>query len=185
MEDLRDVILIGHSYGGMVATGVADREATAIARLVYLDAFVPRDGESALGSAPAGNAGTYRSGGARRRRLAPAAESPAARHSGRGPGMDDAAPDAAAGETGEQPIRLTGAVRAPAAHLHLLHCGRAQATCSGSSRSAREPNPAGSIWRSTRATTRTSPRPTLATLLHDIAGRVPAGQVQGHSHDFV
>ncbi len=47
-EDLHDVILIGHSYGGMVATGVADRAAHRIARLVYLDAFVPRDGQSLL-----------------------------------------------------------------------------------------------------------------------------------------
>ena len=45
-EDLRGVVLIGHSYGGMVATGVADRAAERIARLVYLDAFVPRDGQS-------------------------------------------------------------------------------------------------------------------------------------------
>jgi pimeloyl-ACP methyl ester carboxylesterase len=45
-EDLRDVVLVGHSYGGMVATGVADRAADRIARLVYLDAFVPRDGQS-------------------------------------------------------------------------------------------------------------------------------------------
>ncbi len=45
-EDLRDVVLVGHSYGGMVATGVADRAAEQIARLVYLDAFVPRDGQS-------------------------------------------------------------------------------------------------------------------------------------------
>ena len=46
MEDLRDVILIGHSYGGMVATGVADRARGRIAQLVYLDAFVPQDGQS-------------------------------------------------------------------------------------------------------------------------------------------
>lgn len=45
-EDLRDLVLIGHSYGGMVATGVADRAPERIARLVYLDAFVPRDGQS-------------------------------------------------------------------------------------------------------------------------------------------
>jgi len=47
-EDLRNVILIGHSYGGMVATGVADRAAERIAQLVYLDAFAPRDGQSLL-----------------------------------------------------------------------------------------------------------------------------------------
>jgi pimeloyl-ACP methyl ester carboxylesterase len=47
-EDLRDAILIGHSYGGMVATGVADRARERIAQLVYLDAFVPQDGQSLL-----------------------------------------------------------------------------------------------------------------------------------------
>jgi pimeloyl-ACP methyl ester carboxylesterase len=45
-EDLHDVILVGHSYGGMVATVVADRAPERIVQLVYLDAFVPRDGES-------------------------------------------------------------------------------------------------------------------------------------------
>src|SRR5262252_605170 len=44
-EELRDVVLIGHSYGGMVATGVADRAPERLAQLVYLDAFVPRDGQ--------------------------------------------------------------------------------------------------------------------------------------------
>src|SRR5579862_1247186 len=45
-EDLKNVVLIGHSYGGMVATGVADRARARIAQLVYLDAHVPGDGES-------------------------------------------------------------------------------------------------------------------------------------------
>ena len=45
-EDLHDIILVGHSYGGIVITGVADRLPDRIKRLVYLDAFVPRDGES-------------------------------------------------------------------------------------------------------------------------------------------
>ena len=45
-EDLEDVTLIGHSYGGMVATGVADWAGSRIARVVYLDAFAPRDGQS-------------------------------------------------------------------------------------------------------------------------------------------
>lgn len=45
-EDLRELILIGHSYGGMVATGVADRMADRVRKIVYLDAFVPRDGQS-------------------------------------------------------------------------------------------------------------------------------------------
>jgi pimeloyl-ACP methyl ester carboxylesterase len=45
-EDLRDVILVGHSYGGMVITGAADRAADRVGRLVYLDAANPRHGES-------------------------------------------------------------------------------------------------------------------------------------------
>ena len=45
-EDLRDITLVGHSYGGMVITGVADRVPDRIRRLVYLDALVPNDGES-------------------------------------------------------------------------------------------------------------------------------------------
>jgi pimeloyl-ACP methyl ester carboxylesterase len=48
MEDLRDVVLVGHSYGGMVVTGAADRRPERIARLVYLDAFVPEDGKCLL-----------------------------------------------------------------------------------------------------------------------------------------
>jgi pimeloyl-ACP methyl ester carboxylesterase len=52
-EDLRDVVLVGHSYGGMVATGVADRARARLRRLVYLDAFVPRDGQSLLDLLPA------------------------------------------------------------------------------------------------------------------------------------
>jgi pimeloyl-ACP methyl ester carboxylesterase len=43
-EDLRQVVLVGHSFGGIVATGVADRVRERIARLIYVDAFVPEDG---------------------------------------------------------------------------------------------------------------------------------------------
>src|SRR5438105_4042834 len=47
MEDLRDVVLVGHSYGGMVITGAADRSGR-VAKLVYLDAFVPENGRCCL-----------------------------------------------------------------------------------------------------------------------------------------
>jgi pimeloyl-ACP methyl ester carboxylesterase len=47
-EDLRDIVLIGHSYGGMVATGVADRARDKVRQLIYVDAFVPQDGQSLL-----------------------------------------------------------------------------------------------------------------------------------------
>ena len=52
-EDLNDIVLVGHSYGGMVATGVADRAGDRIAKLVYLDAFVPYNGQSLLDLLPA------------------------------------------------------------------------------------------------------------------------------------
>jgi pimeloyl-ACP methyl ester carboxylesterase len=45
-EDLCNVILVGHSYGGMVITGVSERAADRLAHLFYLDAFVPRDGQA-------------------------------------------------------------------------------------------------------------------------------------------
>jgi pimeloyl-ACP methyl ester carboxylesterase len=47
-EDLRDIVLVGHSYGGMVATGVADRVRDKVKQLIYIDAFVPEDGQSLL-----------------------------------------------------------------------------------------------------------------------------------------
>jgi len=45
-EDLAGLVLVGHSYGGMVVTGVADTIPDRVASLVYLDAFVPQNGES-------------------------------------------------------------------------------------------------------------------------------------------
>jgi len=45
-EDLRDVIIVGHSYGGMVITGVADRAADRVGKVVYLDAANPVNGQS-------------------------------------------------------------------------------------------------------------------------------------------
>jgi pimeloyl-ACP methyl ester carboxylesterase len=45
-EDLRDIVLVGHSYGGMPITGAADRIPERIAHLVYVDAFLPSDGQS-------------------------------------------------------------------------------------------------------------------------------------------
>jgi pimeloyl-ACP methyl ester carboxylesterase len=50
--DLSDIVLVGHSYGGMVISGVADRVPEKIASLVYLDAFVPENGQSLLSVLP-------------------------------------------------------------------------------------------------------------------------------------
>lgn len=45
-HELTDVVLVAHSYGGFVATGVAERALERIAAIVYLDAFIPEDGQS-------------------------------------------------------------------------------------------------------------------------------------------
>jgi pimeloyl-ACP methyl ester carboxylesterase len=47
-EDLSDVILVGHSYGGMVITGVAAKEPQRLGHLVYLDAYLPAEGENEI-----------------------------------------------------------------------------------------------------------------------------------------
>ncbi len=51
-EDLHGVTLVGHSYAGAVITGAVERVGDRIARLVYLDAFLPRDQESVLDTEP-------------------------------------------------------------------------------------------------------------------------------------
>ncbi|MCC6176903.1 MAG: alpha/beta hydrolase [Chloroflexi bacterium] len=51
-EDLTDVILAGHSYGGMVITGAADRAPERIRQLVYLDAATPSDGQASVDQFP-------------------------------------------------------------------------------------------------------------------------------------
>lgn len=53
-EDLDDIVLLGFSYGGMVATGALDHIGSRVHDLVYLDAFVPADGDSAVGLMDAG-----------------------------------------------------------------------------------------------------------------------------------
>jgi pimeloyl-ACP methyl ester carboxylesterase len=53
-EDLSGFVLVGHSYGGMVVTGVADAGPERVASLVYLDAFVPKNGQSLVSILPPG-----------------------------------------------------------------------------------------------------------------------------------
>ncbi|HKS58434.1 MAG TPA: alpha/beta hydrolase [Steroidobacteraceae bacterium] len=59
-EQLRDFVLIGHSYGGAVATAVADRVPELVRKLVYLDAFVPTDGQSVMDLIPPAGAARMR-----------------------------------------------------------------------------------------------------------------------------
>ncbi|HEX7437229.1 MAG TPA: alpha/beta hydrolase [Caldimonas sp.] len=143
-EDLRDLILVGHSYGGMVATGVADRAAERIAHLVYLDAFVPRDGQSLFDLAGAA---------ARERGLE------AARTGGDGWRVppNPMPPDTSAADlawaaprrmmqplkTFEQALRLTGAVeRLPRTYIYCTRPGPGDAFRQFSDRARTEPG-----WR--------------------------------------
>lgn len=50
--DLQDIVLVGHSYGGMVITGVADRLKERISHIIYLDAALPRSGDSMISQGP-------------------------------------------------------------------------------------------------------------------------------------
>ena len=52
-EELTNAIVVGHSYGGMVISGVADRALSRVGHLVFLDAAHPRNGEALVDSAPA------------------------------------------------------------------------------------------------------------------------------------
>ena len=52
LEDLDDVVLCAHSYGGMPVTGAADRVSERIRLVVYVDALVPSDGQSAFDLLP-------------------------------------------------------------------------------------------------------------------------------------
>ena len=78
-EELGDVILVGHSYGGMVVTGVADRTPDRIRHVVYLDALIPEDGDTAFALIPPDLADSRRA---------------AAREQGRGLALPVPGPDA-------------------------------------------------------------------------------------------
>ncbi len=58
-RDLHEVILVGHSYGGMVITGVAAALPARVGSLIYLDAFVPAAGDSAMALLPPDRAAHY------------------------------------------------------------------------------------------------------------------------------
>ena len=156
-EDLRDIVLIGHSYGGMVATGVADRARDRVAQLIYLDAFVPDDGQSLLDLNEVG-AAAHAGAGEDRRWLARAAEPDAAGYAARRCRMADRAPRRHADQMFRDEAQAAGRRADLAAQLHLRHAHHAGRHL----RAVRQARPkairAGAITRSTPAIRRTSPR---------------------------
>jgi pimeloyl-ACP methyl ester carboxylesterase len=59
-EDLSEVTLVGHSYGGMVITGVAANMPQRLAQLVYLDAYLAMEGENEIALWPSDQKEKYR-----------------------------------------------------------------------------------------------------------------------------
>lgn len=118
-EDLTDVILMGHSYGGMVATGVADRASERIRKVMYLDAFVPRHGQALRDLAPGTRVSQMAAETADNWLIEP------------NPPSSDASPEDLAWVTArrgpqprktfEEPVQLTGAVdRLPRVYIYCL-----------------------------------------------------------------
>jgi len=179
-EDLSDIVLLGHSYGGMVATGVADRASGRIAKLVYLDAFVPRDGQSLFDlQVPDG----------RERMVA------AVRTDGEGwrvppnPLPPDTPPEDMAWAnprrvpqpigTFEQPIHLTGAVDAlPRTYIYCTKAGPGDVFGQFARRAREEPG-----WRYLELAASHNPHITMpddfAQVLDQIGGRAGSGGTTG------
>ena len=111
-EDLHGIVLLGFSYGGFVITGALEHIGDRVRHLVYLDAFVPGDGDRA-GATAGGRRRARRDRG--RPRLAGAAAAPRVRRSGRG-GVGERAAHAAAGRL----LHRAGTADAPAGGLSVL-----------------------------------------------------------------
>ena len=121
-EDLTDVVLIGHSYGGMVATGVADRTSERIRKVIYLDAFVPRDGQAIRDLTPDSRVSQMTSETAENWLVEPIPPPPDTDPSD----LEWVTPrrHPQPRRTFEQPVRLTGAIdRLPRAYIYCLKAG--------------------------------------------------------------
>jgi len=168
-EDLSDVILLGHSYGGMVATGVADRVPERIKKVVYLDAFVPRDGQALQDltrrrdDGPSGGPPTVEGW------LVPP-----------NPPSADASPEDLAWvtprrgpqprKTFEQPVRLTGAVeRLPRVYIKCLRINPSDVFEQFAARARNEPG-----WQYEEIDATHSPNVTAPDELAEILLRVAA-----------
>ena len=156
-EDLDDIVLLGHSYGGMVATGVADRARERVTQLIYLDAFVPGDGQSLF---DLNEGGASRCARQQLRVMVIASRRIRRRRIRRRPSSTGSTRDASTcrSNVSRRRLKLDTASRDAAAQLHLLPGAFRRPTCSGSSRSARRTRRAGAISRSTPVIRRTSPR---------------------------
>jgi pimeloyl-ACP methyl ester carboxylesterase len=156
-EDLLQALLVGHSYGGMVITGVADRVPERLAQLVYLDAEVPMDGQSEFDLLPPEERAVYqesaRSKGQGWRILPPLAGAAAGR-----PGCEPSLGDFADGAPTGGYLRAAAALDQPGGprgvpHLCAVH--RGQGGAGGARlRPARPSRPVVAVCRARRRTWR-------------------------------
>ena len=178
-------MLIGHSYGGMVATGVADRAEAASRRLIYLDAFAPKDGQSLFDLVGAEAEAKMRHGAAdERRRLEGAANADAAGYRAGGCRLGRAAAPAAADPRLRNPkLRLTG--QEAMLPRGYIYCKRARPgdvfrQFAERAQGAR----AGAMSRWMRATIRTSPVPgQLRDILVELLGKNVIGKGRRYGFD--
>jgi pimeloyl-ACP methyl ester carboxylesterase len=164
-EDLHEVVLVGHSYGGMVATGVADKVPQRLSQLIYLDAFVPRDGDSAQ---------SLWGDEARRKQMDAVAQSGDGWQVPANPMPPDTAAEDQAWavprrvlqplETFRQPIRLTGAVeRVPRSYIYCTRSGPGDVFRPFARRAQGEPG-----WRYREIDASHSPQVTAPQALADL-----------------
>ena len=158
-EDLRNFVLIGHSYGGMVAIGDAGRARERIAQLIYMDAFVPRNGQSLLDllPPPARQQMQERVKAGDGWRVAPNPTPPDTSEADVKWIAERRLPQSF--KTFEMPVRLSNAdIALPRSYIYSTRI--APGDPFRHSPSAPRAKPGGAITRSTPAIRRTSPRPT-------------------------
>jgi pimeloyl-ACP methyl ester carboxylesterase len=127
-EDLTEVVLVAHSYGGMPATVTADRAPERIGQLVYLDAVVPRDGDSVMSELSEETATALRSAAEAGGGWLVATQTPAEAYGIEDPGDIEWVGSKLTAQplaTYTEAARLTGAVDAlPRTYIECLRTGR-------------------------------------------------------------
>ncbi len=166
-EDLRQVILIGHSYGGMVATAVADRAPDRIARVIYLDAFVPFHGQALIDLLPAEE----------RQRLLDSIKTGDGWRVTPNPIPPDTAPEDAgwikrfrmpqSAKCFEQPVSIHGTTSLPRAYIHCTRFAEKKPFAQFASLASREPG-----WESYELDASHSPNVTAPVALTELLGRI-------------
>jgi pimeloyl-ACP methyl ester carboxylesterase len=166
-EDLHEVALIGHSYGGMVATGVADRERDRVVQLIYLDAFVPTSGQGLIDLVPP----------AERQRLLDSVKTGDGWRVTPNPTPPDTSPEdlewiskyrmPQSAKCFEQPLRLQAEFSLPRAYIHCTRCADKKPFAQFASRANGEAG-----WQAYELDASHSPNVTAPTALMEVLKQI-------------